>query len=127
MTTLTITHNLPFIVVTIYANNQSLVLSNVLLDTGSAATAFKTDDLAKLGLELELGDTIKQMFGVGGSEYVIEKQVSKIQVGNLVAEPFTVQMGALDYGFPMGGILGMDFLLKVGATIDFRNLEIRST
>ncbi len=31
----------------------------------------------------------------------------------------------MDYGFPIEGILGSDFLLAVGALIDMNTLEIR--
>jgi hypothetical protein len=38
---------------------------------------------------------------------------------------FTIQIGAMDYGFHIQGILGMDFLLQAGTVIDLKDLEIR--
>jgi hypothetical protein len=98
----------------------------MLLDTGSAVTIFKTDDMMALGIVLLPDDRIRHMAGVGGNEIVVEKQMTTVQVGNLSASPFTIQMGAVDYGILMDGILGLDFLLQVGACIDLHDLEIRS-
>jgi predicted aspartyl protease len=125
MTQLQIVDQLPFVEVTVLANNRSLHLHHVLLDTGSSATILKTDDMVKLGLDLLPTDPIREMFGIGGSEYVIEKQIAQIQIGELIAHPFTIQMGVLDYGIPLDGTLGLDFLIHVGATVDFKRLELR--
>lgn len=35
-----------------------------------------------------------------------------------------VQVGALDYGIDMDGILGLDLLLHIGAVIDLPNLRL---
>jgi hypothetical protein len=35
-----------------------------------------------------------------------------------------IEVGGLDYGFELGGILGMDFLLASGARIDLQQLTI---
>ena len=32
----------------------------------------------------------------------------------------------MDYGFPADGILGLDFLLHIGAVIDLEGLELRA-
>jgi hypothetical protein len=37
-----------------------------------------------------------------------------------------IHIGAMDYGFPIQGILGLDFLLQVRAVIDLDALEVRS-
>lgn len=37
---------------------------------------------------------------------------------------FLIQIGAMEYGFPIQGVLGMDFLLKTAPVIDLGELEI---
>ena len=37
---------------------------------------------------------------------------------------FDIEVGAMDYGFAIDGIIGTDFLLQVGAVIDLSRLEI---
>ncbi len=124
MTVITVVYGLPFIGVTLYANNQRLQLENVLLDTGSAASVFRTDDLLWIGVTIQPQDRIRFMSGIGGREAVIEKQIEKIEVGTLNATPFSIQLGALDYGFPINGILGADFLMRTHAIVDFQALQV---
>lgn len=122
MVQLTLAHRLAFVAVTLRVNEKTLTLPKVLLDTGSGGTIFKTVDMETLGLQLEGRDVIRQIFGVGEGEYVIEKQVSEIIVGDVRVSPFNIQMGAVNYGIPMDGILGLDFLLQAEASIDFKKL-----
>jgi hypothetical protein len=125
MTIIRIEQGLPFVSVTVTHNGQVLPLDHVLLDTGSAATVFGSDQLGRIGLRPEPEDSIRFMRGVGGREAVIEKQIDNITVGELTAARFVIQMGALDYGLPMDGILGLDFLRQVGAIVDLKQLQVR--
>jgi hypothetical protein len=120
-----IAEQLPFISVVIHANGRKLPLQRVLLDTGSARTTFRTDDLTKIGVTLHLEDRVGYMRGIGGTEAFVAKQVQAVEVGDLIASPFNIQLGELNYGIPMNGILGLDFLLQTGAVIDLNALEIR--
>ena len=72
MLPLRIIHHLPFVGVTLRANGQSLRPEHVLLNTGSAGTVFRTDDLYRLGMLIHPDDPIRYMVGVGGHEAVIE-------------------------------------------------------
>lgn len=125
MAAITTIGGLPFVSVTIRANGKNMVLENVLLDTGSAAFAFRTEALEDIGVKLEAGDIIQEMVGIGGSEYMVEKRITAIEVGDLIANGIFVQLGNLDYSTSMNGILGLDFLLQTGAVIDLNALEIR--
>lgn len=117
---------LPFVTIIIHANGQSLELKKVLLDTGSGGTVLKADHLVALGVIPEPTDQIRFLHGIGGDEAVIEKSIDALQIGDLFADPFTIQMGAMEYGIPMDGIIGLDFLLRVQVIIDFKALKIRS-
>jgi len=46
-------------------------------------------------------------------------------LGSVSIHPFTIQLGSLSYGFRLDGILGVDFLLELGAVIDFDQMIIR--
>ena len=125
MIPITIDHHLPFVEVRLYDKGKSLVLPQVLLDSGSAGTVFDIDALMSIGIEAHPNDTIREMVGVGGGiEYVIEKTIERIEVGNLVVSPFKIQVGALDYRIQMRGILGFDFLQQSGALVNFNTLQI---
>ena len=125
MAAISIIGGLPFVSVRIYANGSSMVLHHVLLDTGSAARAFPTDALEDIGVRLAPTDIIQEMIGIGGSEYVVEKRITAIEVGGLKSSEIIVQLGKLDYSTSMNGILGFDFLLQTGAVIDLKALDIR--
>ena len=102
-----------------------LVLDNVILDTGSAGSVVSADAVLPMGLVPEPLDRLRRIRGVGGTEFVFTKRVDQIAVGELEASPFDLEVGALDYGFTVDGILGLDFLRQVGAVIDLRSLELR--
>ena len=125
MTKLLFAYSLPFVSVTIQTKGKVATISNVLLDTGSYATLFDTDVLADYGIAPEGRDRIRNVIGIGGEEWVVETRVESLGVGEIIASPFRIQTGALNYRFQMNGILGVDFLVQAGAVVDFRNHEIR--
>ncbi len=116
---------LPFVSIIIHANGRKLPLQRVLLDTGSARTTFRTSDVAKLGISVQEGEQVIYMRGIGGIEGYVPKPIDALEVGDLIVSPFNIQLGELDYGIPMNGILGLDFLLQSGAVIDLQALDIR--
>lgn len=105
---------------------RSIVLQQVLVDTGSASTAASVDILHSIGLRPEPADVLHEIRGVGGTEIVLPKRVDEVQVGDFRIAGFQIEIGAMDYGFPIDGILGMDFLTQVGAVIDLGAMEIRA-
>ena len=103
-----------FVTVLVVYQGQTAELTEVLLDTGSAGTVLAVDRLLDIGVRLEPQDTIRRVYGVGGSEFVFTKQVDRLLAGDLAVRDFEVQVGALAYGFQLDGIMGLDFLLAVG-------------
>jgi predicted aspartyl protease len=115
---------LPYVHVSLSQGDRALSLERVLLDTGSAASVFSADEVQKLGIVPEPSDPLRRVVGVGGSEFVITKAVEKLILGEIAIQDFHIQVGAMDYGFAIQGILGMDFLLRASAVIDLGRLEI---
>jgi hypothetical protein len=115
---------LPFVAIALNYRGQRIELENVLLDTGSAGTIFSTDKLSPIGLWYEADDMVHRVRGVGGAEFVFSKRVDHLAVSDLVLSDFEIEVGAMDYGFEIEGILGMDFLTRVGARIDLAELSI---
>ncbi|MFB9277975.1 hypothetical protein [Cohnella cellulosilytica] len=60
----------------------------------------------------------------GGEEFLYEKKIHSLKLGDVFMPQFTIQIGAMDYGMDMNGILGTDFLVANGAIIDMKKLEI---
>ncbi len=116
---------LPFLSVTLGFRKKELQLDRVLLDTGSAGSVFAADRVDVLGIEPEGSDRIRRVLGVGGSEFVYSKRIDTLAVGEMSVADFEIQVGAMRYGFPLDGIVGMDFLLATRAIIDLGAVELR--
>lgn len=114
--------DLPFIEIQVCYNNQCMKLLNVLVDTGSSTTILKLDLVEEIGLTVELDDYLGTISGVGGSEFVFFKNVDSIEVNGFRLENFQVDIGTMNYGIDIDGILGMDFLLRAKGIIDLNEL-----
>jgi len=123
---ITLRKGLPYVTVTLTFRDKQIDLEDTLLDTGSAGSVFATDRLAKVGLQYEPNDSLYTIRGIGGAEFVFVKRIDRLTVERLAVENFEIEAGALDYGFEIDGILGMDFLTAVGAVIDLDRMEIHA-
>lgn len=119
-----IQEGLPYITISLMYRGRQMTLDNILLDTGSAGTIFSADKVLAVDLRLEPDDFVHRIRGVGGTEFVFTKQIDALFLGNLEVNNFEIEVGAMEYGFEIDGIIGMDFLLQVGANIDLTHLEI---
>jgi predicted aspartyl protease len=115
---------LPFVDVSLSHNGNELNLDRVLLDTGSGASVFSADEVSHLGIFPEPMDVLRRVVGVGGSEFVYSKRIGRLTLGDIEITDFEIQVGAMDYGFPLQGLLGMDFLLSSAAVIHLGRLEV---
>jgi hypothetical protein len=55
---------------------------------------------------------------------VFTRQVEYLRVGQRGTPGFEIEVGGMDYGFEINGILGMDFLLRTGAILNLRELSL---
>lgn len=116
--------NLPFIVVTIAYSGQTVEAQHVLIDTGSATTILAADVVADIQVAPSPDDELHIIRGIGGSEVVFSRVVDYLQIGEYKLPKFEVEVGGMDYGFQIDGILGMDSLTKMGAVINLRELQL---
>lgn len=91
MVELYIRYGLPFCKIAIFYKEKSIILDNVLIDTGSGGTVFKMDKVDELGITIDKDDTIETISGVGGVEFVYKKIVDRIDLGNLEIRNFTIE------------------------------------
>jgi len=122
-----IRNGLPYTSVSLTYEGRQITLDNILLDTGSAGTIFSADKILDRGLHIEVYDRMHRIRGVGGTELVFTKRIDKLCLGELQVSDFDIQVGAMNYGVDMNGIIGLNFLLQAGAHIDFKKLEIYQT
>ena len=121
---LTLRDNLPFITITVTYQGTTMDIPQVLVDTGSATTLLAADIVATIGIVPLPQDVLHTLRGVGGTEVVFTRRLDSLQVGERKLTNFEIEVGGMDYGFAMQGILGMDFLMSAGAIINLREMTI---
>lgn len=121
---LTLKDRLPFTRVVAEHRGTKIEISDVLVDTGSATTILAADQMARIGIMPEPTDALHIIRGVGGIEAVFTRQLECIEVDQQRVEIFEIEVGGMDYGFEINGILGMDFFLQTGAIINLHDLSI---
>jgi predicted aspartyl protease len=119
--------DLPFATVALAYQNKTVEIDNVLINTGSATTVLAADQVAQIGLVPAPDDILFTIRGVGGAEVVFARRVDYLRLGERRLADFEVEVGGMDYGFEINGILGMDFLTRARAVIDLGKLTIRFT
>ncbi|MBF0230814.1 MAG: retropepsin-like domain-containing protein [Desulfamplus sp.] len=117
-------NGLLFADVSIIHYGKKLDIYNVIVDTGSTGTIFSIDKVADADIKPEPYDPVREIRGVGGTEFVFIKQVDKLTLGDFEINNFDIEVGAMEYGIQINGIIGLDFLLKVKAKLDLDKLEI---
>jgi predicted aspartyl protease len=121
---LTLRDDLPFVQVTVIYRDVELKISDVLVDTSSATTILAADQVAQIGIIPEPSDILYTIRGVGGIETVFTRRIGRLRIGRREVTDFEVEVGGMDYGFEIQGILGMDILLQAGAIINLRDLSL---
>lgn len=117
-------HNLPFVTATVAYHGAKILVPDVLVDTGSAITIFSTDIVTLTHIAPEHTDILHRIRGVGGADVVFMRTVDYIQVGTSRIMNFQIDIGGMDYGFDINGILGMDFLTNAGAIINLKEMSL---
>ena len=116
--------DLPFTTVTAAYQGKATKISDMLVDTGSATTILSADAVHAIRIVPLPEDKLHVIRGVGGSELVFSRWMDYLQVGTQRLSDFETEIGGMDYGFEINGILGMDFLSLAGAVINLRAMTI---
>ena len=122
---LVLRHSLPFLSIRLHHERQVLEISGVLVDTGSASTVVSADSVFEIGITPRPQDRLRTLRGIGGTETVFTRTIDRLGVGDLAIDGMEIEVGGMDYGFEIRGILGMDFLLRTGAILDLDRRELR--
>lgn len=117
-------YGLPFIEVELNHSGKSYRSAKFLIDTGSASTLLSVEVAVQLGLGPEPNDAIREIRGVGGTEFVYEKYIDGILLGTKMIDRFKIQIGDTDYGFEMDGIIGYNFMKAAKVIVNLNKMEI---
>ncbi len=116
--------SLPFVTVKIGHHGKTIDIPDVLVDTGSASTILATDKLGVIDIKPAAEDVLHTIRGVGGVEVVYLRKVDFLKVGECEIAEFEIEVGGMDYGFEINGILGMDFLIEANAIINLQEMRL---
>jgi predicted aspartyl protease len=121
-------NGLPIVSITVVYQDKSIVLNDVLLDTGCAVSVFDTDIVEQVGLFIDRNSgRAVRMYGVGGqSELSFQQNVANISINDVSLDDFTLQLGMTKIPYGFDAILGADFCERAGIIIDFNQLLVRS-
>ena len=117
-------HKLPFVSALLEHQGGSVELKPVLIDTGSASTVLSADAVEAVGITPRPEDVINKLRGIGGTEVVYMRVVDRLTAGLAGMAGQRGEVGGMDYGFEIQGILGMDFLRQTGAVISLKALTV---
>lgn len=109
----------------IFFRGNSLVVENIVIDTGAAETIISPDIVEKIGIFAELDDYIHSFYGVGGSLHnFFSKQVDGVILGSVNFNKVKLDFGIIDPQGDINGLLGLDILMKLNAVIDLKKLTL---
>ncbi|MFC3746719.1 hypothetical protein [Paenibacillus sp. GCM10012306] len=119
-------HGLPIVSLTLSHKEKSIILHNVLFDTGCAATVFDTDALAAISIHIDfINGRAKRMYGVGGtSEICYEQHIPDLCIEHIVLTDFPIQLGSIQEPYGFDGIVGIDFMIRAKCKVDFESMDI---
>ncbi len=117
-------YNLPFVSASVRHQGRVIDIKPVLVDTGSASTVLSADAVEAIGIVPQADDILNKLRGVGGTEVVYNRVVDHLSVAEAFVSDFTVEIGGMDYGFEIQGIIGMDFLRRTGSMINLNDMTI---
>lgn len=76
-------------------------------------TLFKMDKVEEIDISIDMNDSIETIHGIGGSEFVYKKTIDEIRLENSHSRNVKVEIGIMDYGFDIDGIIGVDFFHRM--------------
>jgi predicted aspartyl protease len=117
-------HNLPFTSASLSHQGKSIDIKAILIDTGSSSTVMSADLVEAIGIVPRPDDILNKLRGIGGTEVVYSRVVDRLAVGDAYLSDFDIEIGGMDYGFEIYGIIGMDFLRRTGSVINLRDMTL---
>lgn len=125
MTNLEYRDGLLFTSMEIFFRGKSIVIDNIVVDTGAAETIISPDVVEEIDIFAELDDYVHSFYGVGGSLHnFFSKQVEEINLGSVSLSKVKLDFGVINPQGNINGLLGLDILMKLNAVIDLKQVAL---
>lgn len=103
---------------------NSMVIENVVIDTGAAETILSPDAVEEIGIFAELEDYVHSFYGVGGSLHnFFSKQVDRVNLGAVNLDNVKLDFGVIDPQGHINGLLGLDILYEIKCRDRFKTVN----
>lgn len=110
---------------TINYRGRSLIVNDLVIDTGAAHSLLSSDIVSELGIKFENGDRLVRSFGIGGDEYTFQKTVDEVKIGELIMKDVPIDFGVFHEGINyINGLIGLDVLKRGNMIIDLHRMQM---
>lgn len=104
---------------------RSVIIDNLVIDTGAAHSFISSDIVSDIGIKFENGDRLVRSFRIGGDEYSFIKQVDQIQLGDIVLNDVKLDFGVFNEDINyINGLIGLDILKSGNMIIDLHQMQM---
>jgi predicted aspartyl protease len=102
---------------------KTLLINDVIIDTGSSHTVFSPDLLEEIDVTYENGDSVYEAYGIGGTTVPFyTKVMDEVKIDTFSIKNIEIDVGMLPRDHT--GLLGLDILKKYNFVIDMGKLEL---
>ena len=104
-------------------NGKTTEINNVVVDTGASYCIVEPSAMEELGIVFTKNDEIETFYGVNSLFNYVKRVVDNISIDEVSIDKVSIYVGSVADNIDC--LLGLDVLLKAGAIIDLKNMEIR--
>lgn len=105
--------------------DKSVIIDDVIVDTGAYHTIILTDYLEDLDVAFTEDDELVKSSGYGGLQMSsVRKKIEKVMIGDISLTNMKIDFGEIDPYERVNGLVGLDFLRTAGVIIDLVDLTI---
>jgi predicted aspartyl protease len=109
--------------ITVTFRGRVLRIGDEIIDTGSSHTIISPDVLEEIGVTYEIGDSVYEAYGIGGSLPFYTKIMDRIEIGKRSIENIEIDVGMLPKEH--NALLELDILKEQNYIIDLKTLQLR--
>lgn len=106
-------------------SDKSVIIDDVIVDTGAYHTIILTDYLEDLDVAFTEDDELVKSSGYGGLQMSsVRKKIEKVTIGDISLTNMKIDFGEIDTYERVNGLVGLDFLMSAGVIIDLVDLTM---
>jgi hypothetical protein len=109
---------------TITHDGRSILIPDIVIDTGAAESIISIDAVDELFDSYKPDDQIRFMTGIGGREASVRRTIDQIEFHSYVAQNIRIDFGRIGEYSRINGLIGLDILITGKCVIDLHRLQL---